>query len=264
MELIEKALRRTPFGLITDVDGTISKTAPTPQEAEVSSLCRQYLSILCNRLALVAAVSGRPAIQLRTMLKIDKMIYIGNHGLERWIKGHTKLTRGLKKYSKTVESALEELAPLLCMKGIRIENKGITATIHYRLCPKPEAAKRDILVALENSTPAKSLRILPGRMAINLLPPVEVNKGTAVSELIHEYNLQGGIYLGDDLTDIDAFRAMHAASRDLDFQGFAIGIISQEMPEKLAKEVDFTLNGVNDVERVLQWLSQRDYLNTLC
>ncbi|GAG89867.1 unnamed protein product [marine sediment metagenome] len=93
-------------------------------------------------------------------------------------------------------------------------------------------------------------------MAINLLPPVEVNKGTVVSELIQEYNLQGGIYLGDDLTDIDAFRAIHAASRDLDFQGFAIGIISQEMPEKLVAETDFTLNGVNDVGRFLEWLSQ--------
>ena len=68
--------------------------------------------------------------------------------------------------------------------------------------------------------------------------------------------MQGGIYLGDDLTDIDAFRAIHTACRDLDFQGFAIGITSQEMPEKLAKEVDFTLNEVNDVERFLKWLSR--------
>ena len=256
MELIEKALRRTPFGLITDVDGTISKTAPTPQEAEVSSLCRQYLSILCNRLALVAAVSGRPAIQLRTMLKIDKMIYIGNHGLERWIKGRTKLTRGLKKYSKTVESALEELAPLLCMKGIRIENKGITATIHFRLCPEPETAKRDVLQALENSTQAKRLRIMPGRMSVNLLPPVELNKGSAVRQLIEEYRLRGGIYLGDEITDIDAFKAIHVASSDSDFQGFAIAVTSQEMTEELIAKADFTLKGVDDVERFLDWLSQ--------
>ena len=93
-------------------------------------------------------------------------------------------------------------------------------------------------------------------MAIDLLPPVEVNKGTATLDLIQEYNLQGGIYLGDDLTDVDAFKAIHAASHDLDFQGFAIGIISQEMPEKLVAEADFTLNGVSDVEGFLRWMSQ--------
>ena len=95
-----------------------------------------------------------------------------------------------------------------------------------------------------------------GKMAINLIPPVEVNKGTTTLELIREYNLHGGIYLGDDVTDIDAFRAIHAASRDSNFQGLAIGVTSHEMPETLVAEADFTLNGVNDVERFLKWLSE--------
>ncbi|GAI13545.1 unnamed protein product [marine sediment metagenome] len=83
-----------------------------------------------------------------------------------------------------------------------------------------------------------------------------MNKGTATLDLIRGYNLQGGIYLGDDLTDIDAFRAIHSASHSSDFQGLAISIISQEMPEKLVAEADFTLNGVIDVERFLKWMSR--------
>ena len=256
LDLIEKALRRSPFGLITDVDGTISKTAPTPQEAEVSPICRQYLSTLCNHLDLVAAISGRPAIKAKNMIKIDRMVYIGNHGLERWTEGHSELKKDVKTYSKVIKAVIEELTPLLSIEGIRIENKGITATIHYRLCSHPELAERDILVALEDSTQAKRLQIMPGKMSINLLPPVAVNKGTAVLELIQEYSLQGGIYMGDEITDIDAFRAIHTACRDLDFQGFAIGITSQEMPKELVTEADFTLNGINDVERFLKWLSQ--------
>ena len=232
LDLIEKALRRSPFGFITDVDGTISETAPTPQEAAVSPVCRQYLSTLCNQLALVAAISGRPAIEAKNMIKIDRMVYFGNHGLERWTEGHSELTN-VKVYSKVIKAVIDELTPLLSIEGIRKENKGISATIHYRLCPNPKLAKRDILLALENSTRAKSLQITPGKMSINLLPPVAVNKGTAVLELIQEYSLQGGIYLGDETTDIDAFRVIHTACRDLDFQGFAVGITSQEMPEKL-------------------------------
>lgn len=78
----------------------------------------------------------------------------------------------------------------------------------------------------------------------------------ATLELIRVYNLQGCICLGNDTTDIDAFRAIHAASLNSNFQGFAIGIISQETPEKLVSEADFTLNGINDVECFLSWIFQ--------
>ena len=172
-----------------------------------------------------------------------------------WSAG-IKVILNWQKTSKIIEAAIEEFTPLLSTKGIRIENKGITATIHYRLYPKPKEAEKNILATLEHSSQAKNLRILPGKMSINLLPPVEINKGTSVLELIKEYSLQSGIYLGDDLTDIDAFSAMRAASYDLDFQGFAIGITSKEMPKELISEVDFTLNGVKDAERFLKWLSQ--------
>ena len=256
LNLIGEVLKRSPFGLITDVDGVISQTAPTPQQAKVSPLCRHYLSILSNHLALVAAISGRPAAEVKDMINIDGMVYIGNHGLERWTKGHPEFAKNAQEYSEVVKAAIDELTPLLSIKGISIQDKGITATIHYRLCSEPESAKRAILRALKGSSQAKKLHIMQERMAIDLLPPIEVNKGTATLDLIQGYNLRGGIYLGDDFTDIDAFRAIHAASRDLDFQGFAIGIISQEMPEKLAKEADFTLNGVTDVERFLEWMSQ--------
>ncbi len=256
LDLIGEALRHTPFGLITDVDGTISETAPTPQQAIVSPLCRQYLSVLCNQLALVAAISGRPAMEVRDMMKIDGMVYIGNHGLERWVGGQSELSEETKSYSEVVKAAIEELTPLLSIQGISIQDKGITATIHYRLCLEPQSAEKDILRAVENSPHARRLEIMQEKMAIDLLPPVKVNKGTATLDLIQRHNLQGGIYLGDDLTDIYAFRAIHSASRDSNFEGFAIGITSQEMPPRLEAEADFTLNGVKDVERFLHWLSR--------
>ncbi len=256
LDLIEQALNQPPFGLIMDVDGTISHTAPTPEQAEVTPLCRQYLSILGQRLALVAAVSGRPAVEVKNMIGIDRMVYIGNHGLERWVEGHSEFTEDAQGYSKLIKAVIKELTRLLSIEGVRIEDKGITATIHYRLCHDPQSAKRDIIATLETLPQARSLRVMQGRRAIALIPPVAANKGTATLELIQEYNLHGGLYLGDDVTDIDAFRALHTASRGSKFQGFAIGVTSQEMPETLMAEADFTLNGVNDVERFLKWLSQ--------
>jgi len=256
LDSIREAVKRSPFGLITDIDGTISQTAPTPQQAKVSPICRQHLSALCKQLALVAAISGRPAAEAQNMINIDGMVYIGNHGLERWTGGHSEFRQDVQDYPEVIKAAIEELAPLLSTKGISIDNKRVTATIHYRLCPEPQLARRDILALIKNSPHVKSLRIIQEKMAVNLLPPVKIDKGTALLDLIQEYNLQGGAYLGDDLTDIDAFRAIHTACHDLDFHGFAIGVTSREMPEKLVEEADFTLNGVDDVERFLRWLSQ--------
>ena len=244
------------MGLITDVDGTISQIAPKSQQAKVSPLCHYYLSDLCHRLALVAAISGRAAIDIKNMVKIEGMVYIGNHGLERLAEGHSQFQKEAQGYTGVIKAAIAELTPLLSIEGISIDNKGITASIHYRLCHEPQSAEREILKAVAALSQVSSLRVIKERMSIDLLPPVAVNKGTAVLDLIQEYHLQGGIYLGDDLTDVDAFKALHAASRDLDFQGLAIGITSQEMPERLVAEADFTLDGVSDVERFLRWMSQ--------
>jgi len=256
LDSVEEIVKRSPFGLITDVDGTISETAPTPRQARISPLCRQYLSTLSQHLPLVAAVSGRPAQEAKDMLKINGMVYIGNHGLERWISGHSEFTRDIRDYPEIINSVIKELTPLLHIEGIIIENKGITASIHYRLCREPEKVVKQILAALQDLPLAKKLRVLQDRMVVDLLPPLVVNKGTAIFDLIQGYNLRGGIYMGDDLTDIDAFKAMHSASRNSNFKGLAIGVISQETPGGLAAEVDFILNGISDVERFLKWVSQ--------
>ena len=253
---IQEILERVPFGLITDVDGTISKTASTPQQASVSPLCRHYLLKLSSHLALVAAISGRPVSQVRKMVGIDSMVYIGNHGLERWRGIKTEFPDITHDYSRVIKPVLKELSSLLSSKGISIEDKGVTATIHYRLSPKPQLAERKILNTLNASPRAKSLRIIRGKMSFNLLPPIGADKGTATIALIREYNLRGGIYLGDDYTDIDAFRAIHTAYHYQDFQGLAISITSSEAPEKLGTEADFTLNGVGDVERFLKWMTE--------
>ena len=191
------------------------------------------------------------------MVGIDGMVYIGNHGLERLVKGRPEFPHNVQQYLTIIKSVIKELTPLLSIEGITIENKGVTATIHYRLCREPQLAEKEIMGAIKASPQASNLRIIKERMAIDLLPPIKMDKGTTILDLIQEYNLQSGIYLGDDVTDIDAFRAIHTAGRNFNFHGFAIGILSPEMPENLVAEVDFTLNGINDVERFLRWMSQQ-------
>lgn len=256
LSLIQESLKRSPFGLFTDVDGTISEIAPTPEAARVSTLCRRYLKALCKHLALVVVISGRPVAQVRDMVGIKDVVYIGNHGLERGTENHTELPNRARDHLKVMKSLIKELTPMRSIAGVSIENKGVTVTIHYRLTSEPRSAEREILNSVTALAQAKNIRVIRGKMAISLLPPLEIDKGTATLDLIREYRLQGGLYLGDELTDIDAFRALHVATDNLNFQGFAIGITGPETPEKLKLAADFTLNGVRDVERFLKWLEQ--------
>ncbi len=256
MSTIKGLLDRPPFGLITDVDGTISPLAPTPEQARVSPACRRCLAHLYRHIALVALISGRRAADVREMVGIEGPVYIGNHGLERWQNGQTQITRPPGDYQRPITTVVEALARRLQIDGLRIEDKGLSASVHYRLTPEPEAAERAILNTLAKIPEVKELRIQPGKKVINILPPLVVNKGTATTELVHEYNLVSGIYLGDDTTDIDAFRAIRALSSSGDFHGQAIGVANLEMPNNLLEETDLTLNGVPDVERFLKWLTR--------
>ena len=92
--------------------------------------------------------------------------------------------------------------------------------------------------------------MLEGRMVVELRPPLVVNKGTAVNALRESYRLRGGIYLGDDISDVDAFAVMHTRG----FKGLAVGVVDEETPHEVTGEADFTLNGVGDVEHFFTWL----------
>ena len=256
LDSVREVLAFSPLGLITDIDGTISEIAPSPEEARVSVVCRNSLVALTAQLELVAAISGRPVQQALAMVGIEGMVYIGNHGLERWAKGNTEFVPGVEGYLDKVAQALRELKKLLALDGIAFEDKGLALSIHYRQCLDRESARRYILEKISTITIAREFSIIEGRMVVELRPPLKVNKGHAVLALMERYRLQGGIYVGDDISDIDAFAAIHSSSKSPSFEGLAVGVIEEETSPLVEKEADFTLHGVGDVERFLKWLAE--------
>jgi trehalose 6-phosphate phosphatase len=254
LDSVEALVARPRCGLFTDIDGTISQIAPSPQEARVSATCRGSLSLLAKHLALVAVVSGRPVMEMRRMMGVEGLIYIGNHGMERWLGHGVELWPGSEEYPIKISQALDELTELLSIEGIAIENKGVTASIHYRLCPKPELAREAILAAIARSAAASELRVREGRKIVDIGPPIEADKGIAVLDLVQRYRLTGAIYLGDDLTDVDAFIALRRGVKGRPFKGLSIGVIAEEATPQVVSQANFTLNGVADVERFLTWL----------
>lgn len=254
LDSVEALVTRPRCGLFTDIDGTISQIAPSPQEARVSAICRDSLSLLAKHLALVAVVSGRPVMEMREMMAVEGLMYIGNHGLERWLGHGVELWPGAEEYPKKISQVLDELAELLDIDGIALENKGVAASIHYRRCREPERAREAILRALAKSATASELRIREGRKIVDIVPPLAADKGTAVLDLVRRYKLRGAIYLGDDVTDVDAFVALRHGVKGQPFKGLSIGVIAEEATLQVASQADLTLNGVADVERFLTWL----------
>ena len=84
---------------------------------------------------------------------------------------------------------------------------------------------------------------------------MEVNKGTAVRRLAREYELTGAIVLGDDVTDCDAFNALHELMRQRGLKGAAVAVVDEETPEALLRKSDFRLVGHGEVEEFLRWMA---------
>jgi trehalose 6-phosphate phosphatase len=248
-------LARRPSGLFADIDGTLSPIAPTPEGAIVPDRIRAALATLAGRVDLLVAITGRGVDDARRLVGLDQIGYVGNHGLERWHEGRVVVHRRAEPYVPLVAGALRDLARAVPLAGLIFEDKGATASIHYRLAPDPAAARAALLRAIERSPSASGLRAVDGRLVLNLLPPLRLDKGYAVEELVREHDLRGVLFLGDDVTDLDAFRALRRLRAGQDIETLGVGVFSPEGPPELAELADVSVDGVDAVAALLEALA---------
>jgi len=256
LEQVRKVVLTHPFGLIFDVDGTIAEIAPTAEAVRVTPKCKKHLRSLVKRLPLVAAISGRLAKVVRRLVGVDGVVYYGNHGLERWLKGKVEIIPSAQGYVEKTAAAIKELSPLLLPLGVVFEDKGAGLVFHYRTLPQRERVRETILKEISHSSAAQWFKIDQARAVIELRPPLEVTKGSVVRELIKSYHLKAAVYMGDDVSDIDAFDTIRTLSRSAIFQGLALGVVGEETPPEVAQRADLLLRGVSEVEAFLSWLDE--------
>src|ERR687894_974928 len=129
--------------ILTDIDGTLAPIAPTPDMSEVSDELKELLGRLSERYLLVAGVSGRKTEDALDLVGLADVVYFGNHGFEILRNGEVEVTPEALPYLEKVQelenNARRELEPL----GAFVEEKGITASIHYRNAP-PEVGERAV------------------------------------------------------------------------------------------------------------------------
>ncbi|QEH33428.1 Trehalose-phosphate synthase [Aquisphaera giovannonii] len=205
-EVVEAAPHRL---ILLDYDGTLAPIAERPEMALLPSTTRDILRQLARREdCTVGIVSGRSLEDVRARVGIEGLIYAGNHGLEISGVGLRFAEETAVSRRDGVESVVCTLAVLLKdIAGILVEDKGLSASVHYRLV-RPEhrmQVERVVREAVPEDHP--QFVVMPGKMVWEVRPRVLWNKGKAVRWLRERLGIPSAVtfYLGDDRTDEDAF-----------------------------------------------------------
>lgn len=249
LEHIQEIERRGHrLAVFLDYDGTLTPIVSHPEDASLSDSMRQTLRSLAARLP-VAILSGRDLHDVRARVLVDGIVYAGSHGFD--IAGAGELRRAIgDAYLPVLEAAENELREALDdIAGAQLERKHFSVAAHYRNVKETEAARvaRAVdTVAVKHS----ELRTIHGKKVYELLPDIDWNKGKAVLWLLKTVELERGkvlpIYIGDDLTDEDAFRVL---------ENRGVGILVSENPQATA--ANYHLNNPEEVERFLEELIAR-------
>lgn len=238
---------KTP-AVFLDYDGCLSPIVMDPDKAILSPEMRETLKSLAE-LCPVAVVSGRDRANVESLVQLNNLYYAGSHGFD--ITGPNNMRTepgGATAAIPALDKAQAELNTLLTgVKGVLVERKRYAIAVHYRNVPEDKV--QTVLDAAHNVLANyKELKPGPGKKVLELKPNLDWHKGKAVYWLLNELNLNQPdiipLYIGDDLTDEDAFAEL---------QGKGIGILVGEHDEDTAAE--YRLEDVEEVQAFMKALT---------
>jgi len=243
-------------GIFSDLDGTLSKIAPTPAEAIVTPEMRKVLQDINKKYAVVGIVSGRDSTEARRMVALENLVYIGNHGLE-WLEDGKQFYYVPEAFNffGLAGNLASELSDIFNATGYFVERKKLGVAVHYRQVEDKEQAKARIEEVLKPMLAKYPLKQAEGRYVIELKPDLPVNKGDAVTVIALRAGIERAMYLGDDVTDIDAFQALRQLRDEGRLQTVSIAIASDESAPAVMQEADYVVQSVDAAEALLRWMS---------
>jgi len=256
-----------------DVDGTLAPIAPRPEEAAVPAETRRVVAALAARPDVrVVLVSGRAAADARRMVGVANVWVIGNHGFEAVSPDGDELEQPeLEPWRSAIARAARRIAPLVApVPGVLLEDKGWTLSVHYRLADSKVVPR--LIESVERVAEPLGLRVSRGKMVVEVRPDVRVDKGTAVLRLAAELGALPGrengaleredgaapatgaggstLFVGDDRTDEDAFRALRSRSS----RAVTVRVTHGE---DLTSAAEFSVEDPAAVRSFLEWLLER-------
>ena len=219
--------------MLLDVDGTLAPIVARPEMATVPEETREEVRRLAGRYGLVAAVSGRTGSEAERLVGVEAVVYVGVHGLE---------------LAPEADPWREALRPFAAERWPWLEDKGLTVAFHWREAAAETEARR-VLEAVADRARAAGLDARWGRKVLELRPPVEADKGTAVRSLLAERGLERALYAGDDTTDLDAFRGLDGLE-----VAVRVAVASPEGPTQLRESADLVVDSPAELLDLLRTL----------
>jgi trehalose-phosphatase len=224
-EIAEQVLKARHILFLCDYDGTLTPIVGQPELAVMTEDVRRLLISLAHQPRFsVGIISGRALTDLKEKVNIDGLIYAGNHGFE--IEGPglnfiNPLADEVKPFFRIIRQVLN--MSLSSIKGVLVEDKGITLSVHYRQADEEKA--RDIKTIVEKTITGPvglgMVKLTTGKKVIEVRPSVNWDKGKAIRLLMKRYGKGGRnsgllpVYLGDDRTDEDGFRMIEKYGRGI-------------------------------------------------
>jgi trehalose-phosphatase len=244
--------------LLCDIDGTLAPIVRDPEDAAVPEETRDVLRRLANRYALVACVTGRRALEARSMVGVEELVYSGNHGLEllRPGKPHPDLDPAVADGARRARDFVLDLdATEISAAGVRLENKGPIQALHWRGAEDEAQAQRQVR-RIASSAQAAGLAPHWGRKVLEVRPVAGIDKGTAVERLLSDHPVELALFGGDDRGDLDAFATLgRAADSGRLRAAVRVGVVSPEAPPELGERADEVVDGPDGFLEVLRTLA---------
>ncbi len=243
--------------VLLDVDGVLAPIVLQPEDAHVHEATRRPLIEVAKRYAVVACVSGRRASDARRIVSLGSITYLGSHGREVLRPGATgpEPDEELQRWAQEVQAfASEHYGDALRRLRVRLEDKEAIAALHWRGATDEDeahAAVQEVARAAEQA----GLKAHWGRKVLEIRPPLRIDKGVGVVELLRDKDVDAAMYVGDDTTDLDAFRGLAELREAGRLQSILrVGVRSGEQPSALEAEADVMVEGTNGVRELLRAL----------
>jgi len=252
-------LRSDPSGaaVLLDIDGTLAPIVRHADDAHVPEATRTLLIEIAQRYGLVGCVSGRRASTARQIVAIGTIAYVGNHGGELLRPRATRAEVAPELVAWTARVcafAQQAMTPERQRLRVRSEDKDTIAAFHWRGAPDEEAAAAAV-AEIAQLAQREGFAVHWGRKVLEVRPPVRLDKGLGVTALLRGSPVTAALYVGDDSTDVDAFRALRrlAESGRLG-TALCAAVSSDEAPAELQQEADLEVEGTRGVREVLEAL----------
>ena len=243
--------------ILLDVDGVLAPIVQQPDDAHMPETTRRPLIEVARRYAVVACVSGRRASDARRIVSLGSIAYLGNHGSEILRPGAVapEADRELQAWTRRVQGFMREAyGDELRRLRVRLEDKEAIAALHWRGVPDEEGAQAAIEQVARRAEDA-GYKTHWGRKVLEIRPPVRIDKGAGVSGLLRDLDLAAALYVGDDTTDLDAFRALgELVETGRLGHPLRVGVSSDEGPPLLEQEADVMVDGTDGVRDLLRAL----------